>query len=242
MVITKKKILIVSNGFYPAISARSLRATELALEFVRQGHEVICCTKYREYDYSDFLKENPLTIKMWDKPRCPEVPIFKNKIGNLVSRAIIRLLLLLFEYPAIEEMFKVRKMMTKEQDYDLLISVAVPYPVHWGVAWARKKNHQIARIWVADCGDPYMGDRTDTFRKLFYFKYIEKWFCRKADYLSIPIEEGRGAYYQEFQHKIRVIPQGFDFTNFEIIQESPQNKISTSNFARKLKKSGALLM
>ena len=51
----KKKILLVSNGFYPEISPRSYRATELAKEFYRQGHEVTVITKYRDYNYIDFL-------------------------------------------------------------------------------------------------------------------------------------------------------------------------------------------
>ncbi|MCK5338692.1 MAG: hypothetical protein KAJ50_07770, partial [Bacteroidales bacterium] len=91
-----------------------------------------------------------------------------------------------FEYPAIEEMFKVKKILKNENGYDLLISFAVPFPVHWGTAWARTKNHEIAKVWVADCGDPYMGNTNDSFRKLFYFKYPEKWFCKKTDFITIP--------------------------------------------------------
>jgi len=33
------KILIVSNAFYPEISPRSFRTTELAKELSRQGHK-----------------------------------------------------------------------------------------------------------------------------------------------------------------------------------------------------------
>jgi len=55
-------------------------------------------------------------------------------------------------------MFKVRKILKYEKDYDLMISFAVPYPIHWGVAWSITKKHKISEVWVADCGDPYMGD------------------------------------------------------------------------------------
>lgn len=92
-----------------------------------------------------------------------------------------------------------------------MISFAVPHPVHWGVAWSRSKKHQISGIWVADCGDPYMGDVMDSFRHMFYFRFLEKWFCRKADYISVPIQGAMMGYYPEFHHKIRIIPQGFDF-------------------------------
>jgi len=99
------------------------------------------------------------------------------------------------------------------------------------VAWARKQKHQIAGKWVADCGDPYMGDVVDTFRKPFYFKYLEKAFCRKADYITIPIEGAIDGYYREFHNKIRVIPQGF---NIEIKRNGnsvPENSIPTFAYA-----------
>lgn len=110
-----------------------------------------------------------------------------------------------------------------------MISFAVPYPVHWGVAWSRTKSHQIAETWVADCGDPYMGDLMDTFRKPFYFSYLEKWFCRKANFITIPVESARPGYYPEFQQKIKIIPQGFNFVMTE--QEGKQSVNSIPNFA-----------
>jgi hypothetical protein len=207
----KRKILLVSNGFYPEISPRSYRATELAKEFCRQGHEVTVFSKFREHDYSDFVNKFGIILKMWGKSRFPLVHVFKHKPFSLISRILTRGLLTLFEYPAIEELFSVRTILKHETGYDIMISFAVPYPVHWGVAWSRSQKHRIADIWVADCGDPYMGDVLDSFRKPFYFGYLEKWFCRKTDFITIPIESAKPGYYFEFYPKIKVIPQGFDF-------------------------------
>ncbi len=227
----KKKILLVSNGFYPEISPRSFRATELAKEFHRQGYDVTVISKFRDYDYADFLKEFPVTFKMWNRPIFPKVPDFNQKPFSFISRGISRLLLLLFEYPDIEEMFQVKKILKYESGYDLMISFAVPYPVHWGVAKARTRGRRIAKIWVADCGDPYMGCLTDTFCKLFYFKYIEEWFCRKTDYISIPVESAHGGYYAEFQEKIRIIPQGFDFPVEKHVPQVINNDVPTFAYA-----------
>ena len=69
-----KKILLVTNGFFPEISPRSYRATELAKEFCRQGHEVTVISKLREYNYSEFLSEWPINLKMWEKSRFPRIP------------------------------------------------------------------------------------------------------------------------------------------------------------------------
>ena len=229
--IGKKKILLVSNGFYPEISPRSYRATELAKEFSRQGHKVAVISKKRDHDYSDFLKEYPIVFKMWGKQVLPAVYNFRQKPFSFLSRITTRLLLVLFEYPGIEEMVRVKRMLKHEAGYDLMISFAVPYPVHWGVAWARTRKNLIAVKWVADCGDPYMGDVLDSFRKMFYFGYLEKWFCRKADYISVPIKGAINGYYPEFHHKIKIIPQGFDFDLNEKEKEQPANEIPTFAYA-----------
>lgn len=222
----KLKILLVSNGFYPEISPRSFRATELAKEFNRQGHDVSVFSKYRDHNYSEFLERFPLNFKMWRAPAYPVVPIFKRQPFRLISRAVSRLMLLFFEYPDIEEMFIVRKILKNENGFDLMISFAVPFPVQWGVASVRSGKNRIAKTWIADCGDPFMLNRIPNFRKPFYFKYLEENFCRKCDYLTIPYEELRHKFYAEFINKIRIIPQGFDFgeinlNDYPIDHETP---------------------
>ena len=207
----KKDILLVSSAFYPELSPRSFRATELAREFCRQGHRVVVISKHREHDYTDFLNEVPVTLKMWSRARFPAVPVSRIKSLNRLLRGLARILQILFEYPAIEEMFRVKRMLRNEQGYDLMISFAVPFPVQWGAAKGWRRKRPVAHTWVADCGDPYMGDVLDSFRKPFYFGFLERSFCRKADYISIPVESARPAYYKQFHDKIRVIPQGFEF-------------------------------
>ena len=161
-----------------------------------------------------------------------KLPQFGNsKLGYIMTRAAFRFFQLAFEYPDIELMFMVNKALKKEKGYDLLISIAVPYPIHWGVAWARTAKHPVAKIWAADCGDPYMGNDLDTFRKLFYFKYIEKWFSRKADYISIPKESFKVNFYKDFHHKIIEIPQGFRFEDVRIRELPVKNEIPTFAFA-----------
>jgi hypothetical protein len=212
----KAKILIVTECFYPQITARSLRATELAKELARQGNDVLVLTSERKSDISAFENENKLKCSSFGKPRLRELIVKGGKFQLFFKRSLRRLLIMFFEYPVIELMWRVKQALRYQNNYDLLISIAAPHSIHWGVAWARNKDHPIAEKWIADCGDPYMGDKTDTFRKLFYFKYLEKWFCRKADYISVPVTEAIGAYYPEFRHKIVVIPQGFCFSNLKL--------------------------
>ena len=99
-----------------------------------------------------------------------------------------------------------------------MISVAVPYPIHWGISRIHSKKNPIAKTWIADCGDPYMGQENDTFKPPFYFGWIEKWFCRKTDFISVPTVNSIHGYYVEFHHKIKVIPQGFRFEDITLYQ------------------------
>ncbi len=221
---TPKTILLVSSAFYPEISPRSFRATELAKEFSRKGHKVFVLTKYRDYDYSEFLKEFPLTLKIWRRSLSPVIPEVTAKPFSSVRRALKRVLSLLFEFPDIEETFRVRKILIGVTGYDLVISFAVPFPVHWGVAWARSERNPIGKIWVADCGDPYMFARLDSFKKPFYFKFLEVYFCRKCDFLSVPFSEMQNQFYPEFRTKIRVIPQGFNIKEIVLCNTKPVNE------------------
>ena len=211
-----KKILIVSANFFPQISPRSFRTTELAGELARQGHDVTVIFPTGGRDYSQYELDFGLHIRNLGKLKWKEIDIKGGSIELKLRRAVRRGLNLLLEWPKIELMFLVSRMLKSEKGYDLLISIAVPFPIHWGVARVRTKTNKIADIWIADCGDPYMGDTTDSFRKLFYFKFVEKWFCRKADFITVPIEGAKSAYYPEFHKKIHVIPQGFQLDKLKL--------------------------
>lgn len=215
-----KNILIVSNAFYPENSPRSFRTTELAKELVRKGNQVTVITHPKEgtegYCESFGINFKSLGNLTWTEPKV------KGKgIVRLFWRLVTRISLLLFEYPKIQLIFLVKKALKNERDYDALISIAVPYPIHWGVAriWSKK----IAKVWIADCGDPFMGQENDTFKPMFYFGWVEKWFCKKVDYLTVPTEKSINGYYPEFHQKIKVIPQGFKFDDVQLFNGVKDN-------------------
>ena len=147
-----------------------------------------------------------LGILSWPKP-----VVKGSGLEFLIRRVIARFSSLLFEYPTIQLIPLIKKALKNEKGYDALISVAVPYPIHWGVAKIWSKKNPIAKTWIADCGDPYMGQENDTFKPPFYFGWVEKRFCRKADFITVPTQNSIPGYYPEFHDKIKVIPQGFRF-------------------------------
>ncbi len=227
----KLRVLIVCRSFYPVNSPRSFRATELAKEFARQGHEVEVVT-LKDYElHPAFEKQYNLHITDLGNLKWKKVAINGSGLMQILRRALARFPTLLFEYPEIELIWKVKRILKNKSEYDLMISIAVPYPIHWGVAFARSKNNHIATTWVADCGDPYMLAKGDSFRKPFYFKYLEKYFSRKADFISIPNINMKANHYPEFHNKIVEIPQGFNLNEIEISKDEPVNPMPTFAFA-----------
>jgi hypothetical protein len=227
-----RKILLASSAFLPEKSPRSFRATELAREFARQGHEVTVLTLPYGIETESFCRAHGINLKYVAKPRLHGIKIRETGLMALASRILNRLLLMILEYPKIELMFSYRNALEKEHGFDMLISFAVPYPVHWGVALARTHSRQISQTWVADCGDPYVGNESDSFKKLFYFRFIENWMFRKTNFISIPVEASRPAYNPEFNSKIRCIPQGVDMAELtQLKQEYIRNDVPTFAYA-----------
>jgi hypothetical protein len=225
-----KKILIVSRAFHPMNSPRSFRATELAKEIARQGHDVTVLTPRNNEFHNYFENEYDVRIKDLGEQRLKNIYLGDTRILRKVAQKINRILNILFEFPDIEWVYQVPKKLKNEQGYDLLISIAVPHPIHWGVARIWKKKRDIAKTWVADCGDPYMKNY-DRLRRLFYFKYLEKDFSKKADYITVPHDKAKYGYYSEFHHKIKTIPQGFNFNEINCDNLYKPNKIPTFIYA-----------
>lgn len=220
----KKKILIVSHYFYPLNNPRSLRTIELVLELVRRGHDVTVLASLQDQT-SAYAEKHGFKVKDLGRLKWKGIELKGRGIEGLVRKVMRRLSIMLLDFPEIELVGKVKRALKKESGYDLLISIATPHPVHWGVArvWRKGSKNNPAKMWVADCGDPYMLDKSDTFKKLFYFKYPEKDFCRKVDFIAVPFEGAKDGYYPEFRDKIRVIPQGFRFPEISGFRSSENN-------------------
>ncbi len=226
---SNKNLLIVSNAFYPENSPRSIRTTELAKELVKQGHQVTLVS-HPKPGVEEHCKQNGIFFKTLESITYPIPKVKGSGVVRLFWRAITRLSSLLLEYPNIQLIFLVKKALKNEKGYDGIISVAVPHPIHWGVARIYSRN--LAKTWIADCGDPYVGNVNDTFKKPFYFKYIENWTFNKVDYITVPFEGARKGYAEEVQSKIKIIPQGLSFpsveTNSNYLREDKQVQFAYS--------------
>jgi glycosyltransferase involved in cell wall biosynthesis len=224
----KLNILIISRIIFPALSPRSFRTIELAKELVKQGHNVTVYAVLGKTDYATFEKETGVKVNNFGKMIFGSSDSDGGFRYTLLDKILYHSLHRLIEFPDIELMFRVPGIIKKEKGTDMLITIAYPYPIHWGAALAKKiiSFNKFPKIWISDCGDPYMGNPIEN-NKFPYFKYVEKWWCRNTDYITIPLEEGKAGYYQEFHAKIKVIPQGFDFSSVKLQQPYVRNSIPT---------------
>lgn len=225
------KILILSQHLFPIQTPRSNRTTELVKELGRKGHDVTVYAVLGKYDYSAF--ENEFQVKVKNIPLSFQVHAY-NSDGDgkrtLIDKIFGRLFRKALEFPNIEFMFKVPKIIKSEKNIDLLISIADPHQIHWGCAKARKKDPKsFPKVWIADCGDPFMTNGNNN-SHLFYFSKYEKLFSTYCDYITVPVEEAKDGYYPEFRSKIKVIPQGFEYNKDED-HSPPENATITFAYA-----------
>ncbi|HEY5125427.1 MAG TPA: hypothetical protein VIK14_16975 [Ignavibacteria bacterium] len=202
----------------------------MAKEFARQGHEVMILIHNHGYNYNAFAEKHNLIIKDYVKGKCKEIPRDKNALLKYFGKALNYL----FLYPNILLMPLLSRILKNENGFDLLISVAFPYPVHWGVAHAIQKNKLLTKSWIADCGDPFMGDKQSKFKPPFYFRLVENWFCKKPDFITVPVPEAINAYPYFCRHKIKVIPQGFNFEEVKITPLENKNPFPVFAYAGSL--------
>ena len=109
-----KKILIVSNAFYPENSPRSFRTTELAKELVRQGNKVTLVTHPRE-GTENHCNSFGIEFKSLGNLTWPEPRVKGTGVVRFFWRLVTRFSILLFEYPKIQLSFLVKQALKKEK-------------------------------------------------------------------------------------------------------------------------------
>jgi hypothetical protein len=207
-------ILLVSVSFYPENSPRSFRATELAKEFCRQGHKVLVAGVDVDNEGNNQRKKllEEYGIQWFSLGSGDWSTLYERwQQGGRISSLVARLLGYFGEFPSIEWYFKIPKRLVIPDDVVAVISIAKPFAVHWGLSRLAKRGALKDRVWLADCGDPFMLSTLNVRKVPFYFSYLEKAFCRRCDFIVTPTEAGYKGYYPEFREKIRVVPQGFNY-------------------------------
>ena len=223
-----KSILIISQHIFPKQTPRAHRATELAIEFSKKGYNVTVYSVLGKYDYSHFSYQynitiNPIKLNWQYEPFNSDLNVKRYFIDKVLGRLFQKIL----EFPNIEFLFKIPKIIQKEKKFDVLISIADPHMIHWGCAKAKEKYpDKFPDKWIADCGDPYYANgKSEKYKEKF--KNMEHLFCENANFITVPVSEATNNYFIKYQCKIKVIPQGFKFEMEDNIKLKPINEIPT---------------
>lgn len=186
---------------------------------------MVLCAALDKIDYSELEKEYNLRIvplKTRFYLNREKVSIVRKAFNKVLNTLLHRLL----EFPEIELMCAVKKLLLKEKGIDYLITIAMPYPIHWGATAAKKVLKEgFPKYWTSDCGDPYWGDPFN--KHPFYFKWLEERWSAATNSIVVPIESAKKAYLPIAQSKISVIPQGFDFSDVKIKEGPTHNSCPT---------------
>lgn len=210
------KILIIAGSFYPVNEPRSFRTTELAKELSKKGHEITVMAPLKK-GYQEIRRDYNLKFK----------PVDVNQPTQADSKFIYyakRILDLLVECENLPLARKVSRELKVSSGYDAIISIAQPHIIHWtvGLHWNKNGKNEIAKVWIADCGDPYALRKNEPFIP-FWFKWIEKWWMRKSNYITVPTNKSYLGYFPEFHKKLKVIPQGFNFEDYKNFKRKTLN-------------------
>lgn len=221
------KILIISNHAFPKQGPRAFRTTELAEQLSRSGHNVVLYSVHGKYDYTKYEEETGITmrdISPWFATDANDGPGRYNIFDKVMFHYFHRLLV----WPQCEFHFCVDRIIKENPNMDMLITIAYPHSIHSGAARAKRRHPSIfPKTWICDCGDPFM---LNPFIKApSYLRRFEDMWCSECDYIAVPTEESYKGYYKQYWDKIRVIPQGFDFSKTPVA-EYKKNRVPTFLF------------
>lgn len=230
-----KRIAIVTASFAPVSTPRANRATELAKEFARQGYEVVVYTCTSISDKEDYIPEydNLKVINL--NVRRISLSIrhnTSNMRSPIVDRTLIYIRRIVYYFSLgtwLIYLFGLIRNLKVTEKYDMLISIGLPFTIHWGVAVGMAR-HKFADCSVADYGDPFSKGNKNL-KCAFYFRLVEKWVINKFDYITIPTLNALDTYrWLKDDDHIKVIPQGFNFSEIKLRKYVP-NKLPTFMYA-----------
>lgn len=236
------KILIIAVYFPPQNSVASLRPYSWAKYWSRSGHDVTVLTTRKPdhstntvYPFTGF-KVREVEIPFFNRLRgtlgkgnSAKVAASKNVVKVSFLSALLGRTNKLIQFlqnrfgvlsycrmPDLTDLWvnPAFRAIANEQ-WDLVVSTAWPYPVHQIAYRLRKKG--LAKKWVADWRDIWIGNHL--YAGLFPFTLIEKFYERlwmkKADFITTVSEPLAEILRNRYGDKVSVIYNGFDPEDYE---------------------------
>lgn len=227
-----KKILIISDLFYPSNQIGALRPTKIAKFLKEKGYEVDVFTRYST-EYNEKIMEICNKIDGFEKRTIGvDHTNKKNNTKRKNGRIVLEIKLLYRQFLLMKKcksMLDAYKALLKSDEnykrYDIVFSTFGPISSLW--CGRIHKNYYPTVKWICDFRDPIAVEFTP---KLLwpYFKHMEKVACKEADAV-VTVSKG---YMQricpkKYLHKTYMIPNGYDVADmtYSLNNEPPKNVI-----------------
>lgn len=221
------KIHILTAHYTPQIHPRAFRASELALEFKRMGHDVKISnlTFIDGFDYNQYTAQTGISIDnlnlyhhSLDEALTSTKKTFLKRFKEFVSEYFFAGRLLFYSK-------RISNEINIAEDTDLLIALSTPFMDILGLSkYIKKTGAKVNFVSIADSGDPFYFSKQ--YKKAPWFYLIEKNAYKQFDYLTIPVESAIPSYERLIpKSKIRIIPQAFNLNNVRLFKGEISKKI-----------------
>jgi len=203
-----KKILVVTHQYLPHTSPRTTRWKLIVDELINMGHQVTVITGTKQ------VKKEKNIIYIGNKTSSSVVNQVRKRSNNLSGSSVLkklfykflkkiyRIIIKTFAWPDYSMFWLLsiyRKKKNLNLDYDLMISVSLPFSSHIAAYILNKKNN---KEWLMDIGDPFTlkKDAPENNKILYGFlnKYYENKFYNLANKILFTHEDSMSAHIKHF--------------------------------------------
>jgi len=231
----KCRILVTSFYYHPEINPRAFRTYELVKGFLKMGHSVDLFIPH--YDFCYEKHENLRIFHVGSKHIKSDENKLKYIKGRLFDFFMYHIYCKMkrdydcfyFCYGTYIHVLEHALKQIKDEKYDMLISIALPFSIHYGTAQFLKKYNPNIHTKIADYGDPFSSN--PVLNVSSKCQRIEKKVLDYFDHIAVPVEHTIHDFKQfKKTDKIHVIPQGIDIESIKI-EPYHKNDIVTFGYA-----------
>jgi len=181
----KRKILVVTHQYVPHVSPRTTRWKLIVDDLVNKGHEVTVVTGTRQIDdekniiYIGNKSSSSVVNQMRQKSNNLSESNIIKKIFYKFLKKIYRIIVRTFAWPDYSMFWLLsiyRNRKNLNIDYDLIVSVSLPFSSHIAAYMINKKNK---KEWVMDIGDPYTLKKDAPENNTILYGYLNKHYENK---------------------------------------------------------------
>jgi len=221
----KRKILVVTHQYVPHISPRTTRWKLIVDDLVNSGHEVTVVTGTKQIDeeknivYVGNKSSSSVVNKMREKSNNLSESNVIKKLFYKFLKKIYRIIIKIFAWPDYSMFWLLsiyRNRKNLNIDYDLIVSVSLPFSSHIAAYIINKKNK---KEWVMDIGDPFTlkkeAPENNTILYGYLNKYYENKFYSLANKIIFTHEDAMSAHIEYFDIDTEKTFIGNPISNFK---------------------------